>query len=325
MLAVAGKIPNNSRLFGRLGTPVDKPQFQASLLAPRYWPVWLLMGFWWLVAQLPFALQVLMARGLGNLLWRVGGSRRHIAETNIRLCFPGKSEAEREALVRENFFSTAMALFETGIAWFWPSWRLRRLYRVRGLEHLPEHPQQGVLLMAMHFTTLDIGGAFMSQERFITGMYRRHKNPVYDYVQRRGRERHHEETRVIPREDVRGMLKALREGQIVWYAPDQDYGPKQSLFVPLFGVEAATVTATAKFARLGKAQVVPFTQRRLPGWSGYELVIHPPLEAFPQGDDMRDARRINEYIEARILEQPEQYLWAHRRFKTRPPGEARVY
>ncbi len=304
---------------------MEKPQFGWALLHPRYWFLWLALGLWWLVVQLPYPLLVMLARLLGPILQRLGKSRRKVIAANLRLCFPELSAAQREAMLRANFFSVAMALFETGMAWFWPRWRLRRIYRISGLEYLPEQPGQGVILMAMHFTTLDIGAAFMNQERQVTGMYRPHKNAVYDYVQRRGRERHWRDCRAITRKDVRGMLRALRQRSIVWYAPDQDYGPKQSVFVPFFGVPAATVTATAKFAELGRAQVIPFVQRRLPGFGGYQVTVYPPLQGFPCGDEAADATFINQFVEARVQEQPEQYLWAHRRFKTRPPGEPPLY
>ncbi|MFO6011340.1 lipid A biosynthesis lauroyl acyltransferase, partial [Pseudomonas aeruginosa] len=165
----------------------------------------------------------------------------------------------------------------------------------------------------------------LGQVHSIDGMYREHDNPVFDYVQRRGRERHNLDATAIEREDVRSMLKVLRGGRAIWYAPDQDYGAKQSLFVPLFGIPAATVTATTKFARLGRARVLPFTQSRLTDGSGYRLTIHPPLEDFPGESEEADCLRINQWVERCVRQQPEQYLWAHRRFKTRPPGEARLY
>ncbi|MBV6290432.1 lipid A biosynthesis lauroyl acyltransferase, partial [Pseudomonas sp. MAFF 301350] len=189
-------------------------------------------------------------------------------------------------------------------------------------EHLQaaQRDGQGAILMALHFTTLEIGAALLGQEHTIDGMYREHKNPLFDYVQRRGRERHNADSLAVEREDVRGMLKLLRAGRAIWYAPDQDYGAKQSVFVPLFGIEAATVTATTKFARLGRARVIPFTQQRLADGSGYRLVIHAPLEDFPGESETADCLRINQWIEQALQESPEQYLWAHRRFKSRPPG-----
>jgi KDO2-lipid IV(A) lauroyltransferase len=299
-------------------------RFQRRFLHPRYWLLWLGLGFWALLVQLPYPLLRLLARLLGWLLWWVTPARRHIAATNIKLCFPELSERQQLRLLRRNYDSTAMALFESGMSWFWPKWRLRRLYRIKGQENLPQDGDPGALMMALHFTTVDIGGAFIGQETAMTAMYRPHKNPVYDFVQRWGRERHSTGA-VIARDDVRVMLRALKRGERVWYAPDQDYGIKRSVFAPLFGVSAATVTATAKFARAGNAQVIPFIQTRLPWCRGYELVIYPPLDNFPSGDEVADATRINQYVEARIREQPEQYLWTHRRFKTRPPGEAKLY
>ena len=182
---------------------------------------------------------------------------------------------------------------------------------------------QGAILMAVHFTTLEIGAALLGQQHTIDGMYREHGNALFDFIQRSGRERHNLDSLAVEREDVRGMLKLLRSGRAIWYAPDQDYGTKQSLFVPLFGIPAATVTATTKFARLGKAQVIPFTQKRLDDGSGYRLVIHPPLADFPGESEEADCLRINQWVESVLRECPEQYLWAHRRFKSRPPERIR--
>ncbi len=260
-------------------------------------------------------------------MFRFAGSRRYIARRNLELCFPELSQAQRERLLRENFASTGIAFFEMAMSWWWPQARLQRLARIEGLEHLQQAQAagQGVILMALHFTTLEIGAALLGQRHTIDGMYREHKNPLFDYVQRRGRERHNRDATAIEREDVRAMLKVLRAGRAIWYAPDQDYGRKQSLFVPLFGIQAATVTATTKFARLGRAKVVPFTQERLADGSGYRLVIHPPLEDFPGESEEADCLRINQWVEEAVSALPEQYLWAHRRFKTRPDGEPGLY
>jgi len=184
---------------------------------------------------------------------------------------------------------------------------------------------RGALLMAIHFTTLEIGASALSARHSIDGMYRPHKNPVYDYVQSKGRRARDPLGVVYPREDIRGMFKALRQGRIIWYAPDQDYGRKQSVFARFFGVPAATVTATARFAKTGNALVLPFSQVRLPDGRGYLIKVHPPLQDFPTGDDLADAETVNRQVEKMILEQPDQYMWIHRRFKTRPPGESRPY
>lgn len=301
--------------------------FEIAFLHPRYWLLWLGLAVLWLITQLPYAVLLVLGRALGAVMLRTAASRRHIMQRNLELCFPDLSEQQREHVLRENFASTGMAFFEMAMSWWWPKKRLRRLVRIEGLQYLQDAQaqQQGVILMAIHFTTLEIGAALLGQQHTIDGMYRAHDNPVFDYVQRRGRERHNADARAIEREDVRGMIKVLRQGRAIWYAPDQDYGPKQSLFVPLFGVPAATVTATSKFAKLGRAQVIPMTQTRLAGGQGYVIKIEPPLQDFPSESDEQDCIRINQWIEQAIAEQPEQYLWAHRRFKTRPEGEAKLY
>ena len=306
---------------------MEKPHFRAALLHPRYWFTWLLFGLWFLVAQLPYRWQIALGRALGRLMLRLAKSRRRIAERNLALCFPELSAQKREQLLRRNFASNGIALMETGMAWFRSSRWLRKRFTIEGLEHLQEPMSrgQGVVMMAMHFTTLEIGAAFMAMSHPVDGMYRPHKNPVYDYMQRKGRERHGEDTDVFQRKDVRGMLKALQKGRAVWYAPDQDYGIKQGVFAPLFGIPAATVTGTSRFARVGRAVVVPYTVTRLEERGHYEVRIYPPIKEIPSGDELRDAILVNQFVETRMRENPAQYMWVHRRFKTRPPGEDSFY
>jgi Kdo2-lipid IVA lauroyltransferase/acyltransferase len=301
-------------------------QFNRHLLAPRHWCAWLGVGIWFLVAQLPFRLQLLLARLLSPLL-RLNKKRLHQATTNLRLCFPALSDQEREKLLRETLFSTAMALFETGIAWFWPSWRLRRLFTISGLEHIEaaQREGQGALLLSLHFTTLEIGTAMLGQYLNYDGMYRPHSNAVYDYLQQKRREAHCKGGMAFSRDNVRAMVGQLRKGRFIWYAPDRDLGAKMSIFVPFFGVATATITATAQFARMGRARVIPYTQQRLANGRGYEIIIHPAFENYPSGDDYADAKRVNEFMEQEILNCPGQYFWAQPRFKTRPEGEASVY
>ncbi|MBA1272652.1 lipid A biosynthesis lauroyl acyltransferase [Stutzerimonas azotifigens] len=306
---------------------MDRPRFSRKFLHPRFWPLWAGLGLLWLLVQLPYSVLLALGRALGALMYRVAGSRRHIARRNLELCFPEVAQTDRERLLRENFASTGIAFFEMAMSWWWPKARLQRLARIEGLEHLQQAQAegQGVILMALHFTTLEIGAALLGQRHTIDGMYREHDNPLFDFIQRRGRERHNPDASAIEREDVRAMLKVLRAGRAIWYAPDQDYGRKQSLFVPLFDIQAATVTATTKFARLGRARVLPFTQERLADGSGYRLVIHPPLEDFPGESEEQDCLRINQWVEQAVRQCPEQYLWAHRRFKTRPEGMPSLY
>ncbi len=305
---------------------MERARFRAAFLHPHFWPLWLGLGLLWLVVQLPYGALLALGRLLGAVMYRVS-RRRVVAARNLELCLPERSAAERDRLLRENFASSGIAFFEMAMSWWWPRERLARLAHIEGLEHLQAAQREGhgVILMALHFTTLEIGAALLGQRHTIDGMYREHKNALFDYVQRRGRERHNLDSTAIEREDVRTMLKVLRQGRAIWYAPDQDYGRKQSLFVPLFGIEAATVTATSKFARLGRALVVPFTQERLADGSGYRLVVHPPLADFPGESEEADCLRINQWVEQAVRACPEQYLWAHRRFKTRPEGAPKLY
>lgn len=306
---------------------MERPTFRSAFLHPRYWALWLGLGLLWLLTLLPYRVLLGLGRVLGKLFYLAAGSRRRIAARNLELCFPDWTKAQREAVLKENFASMGIAFFEMAISWWWPAKRLAKLAHIEGLEHLNavQEAGHGAILMAAHFTTLEIGAALLGQVHTIDGMYREHANPVFDFVQRRGRERHNADATAIEREDVRAMLKVLRQGRAIWYAPDQDYGAKQSLFAPLFGQTAATVTATTKFARLGRAKVVPLTQERLANGQGYRLRIHPALEDFPGESELADCVRINQWVEEVVSACPEQYLWAHRRFKTRPDGAPSLY
>jgi Kdo2-lipid IVA lauroyltransferase/acyltransferase len=299
--------------------------FSRALLAPRHWPSWIGAGFWYVLSQLPYRMQVGLARLISPLL-KLNKKRLHMARVNIDLCFSEWTEAERQRVLEETIFSTTMAIFETGIAWFWSKKRLRKLYTVTGLEHLEavKLDGQGALLLSMHFTHLDLGCAMLGQNVDYDGMYRPHKNPVYDYLQKTRREAYCPGI-TIPRDNVRLMISRLRQGRMVWYAPDRDLGARMSLFVPFFGVQTATVSATSKFAQMGRARVIPFTQRRLDNGKGYEMVIHPPFEDFPSGDEYQDTLRVNQFMEREILKCPGQYFWAQPRFKTRPEGEPPLY
>lgn len=301
-----------------------RPHFTPTLLHPRYWLTWLGMALWWSSSLLPHRAMLCLGRWIGRGMYRLGGFRRVIAARNLELCFPDQSPAERNRLLRQTFENIGISLFEVAMAWWWPWRRLAKRVTIEGLEHLRELNGRGALLMAMHFTSLEVGGQVLGHYFCSDAMYRPHKNPVYDYLQRRGRLARHPDSEVFPRKDVRGVMRALRQGRVIWYAPDQDYGPKQSVFAPFLGVLAASVTATAKFAKAGNAVVLPFTNVRLPDGT-YRVTIHPPLAGFPSGDEIADAARINQVVEGFIRQQPDQYLWVHRRFKTRPPGELSVY
>ena len=187
---------------------MDRPRFRAQFLHPRFWPLWLGLGLLWLVVQLPYGALLRLGRALGWLMYRTASSRRHIAARNLELCFPQLSAGERERLLKANFASTGIAFFEMAMSWWWPKARLAPLAHIEGLEHLKQAQAdgQGAILMAVHFTTLEIGAALLGQLHTIDGMYREHDNPLFDFIQRRGRERHNLDASAIEREDIRAAL-----------------------------------------------------------------------------------------------------------------------
>jgi KDO2-lipid IV(A) lauroyltransferase len=251
--------------------------------------------------------------------------RRHIAETNIRLCFPELTPRARARLVRDHFASLGISMLEVAMGWWASERRLRTLGQVQGLEHLQQALAhgKGVILLSAHFTCLELGGRLLALHAPFHVMYRPHENPVLEHVQRSNREAHFE--RAIPRDDPRAMLRSLKQNKAVWYAPDQNYGHKHSVFAPFFGVPAATSTATARLARVSGAAVVPFFPIRRGDGRGYDLTLLPALEDFPSDDVAADTARINRLIEDHVRKAPEQYLWAHQRFKDRPAGSPALY
>jgi len=302
-------------------------KFSLKLLHPRHWLLWLGFLVWRLITALPFPILLLLGKGIGLAVFSFKSRRKTIAKRNIEVCFPTLTVNEQHEMLRNNFINTGIAFMEIGMAWWWSSRRLAKLLSFEGLEHLKAVPEgRGTMLLGIHYTTLEIGGAAVSMVTQMDGMYRAHGNPVFDYIQASGRvSKGKGDTVVFERRDVRGSMKALKKGRTLWYGPDQDYGLGQGLFAPFFGISAATVYATARFADKTGAAVVPFNHIRLPGSRGYKISFHPALESFPSGDDLVDATRINKLIEKFILLQPDQYLWVHRRFKNRPEGDPDIY
>lgn len=292
----------------------------ASLFHPRFWGTWFVFALLWLVVTvLPFRVQILLGKGLGHLLRLVLKKRVKVARRNLELCYPEITKPEREKMLRRNFENSGIALFELGMGWFWPRWRLARRFEVLGLDKVKEIVQQGqgVVAINMHFLTLEISARVQGHELPGCGFYRANKNPLIDFLQCYGRSRDGNE--LIDKNDIKGAIKALRKGKVLWYAPDQDYGRRRSIFVPFFGIpDAATVPATSSLTRLGKAKAVLVTVVRKADNSGYRVVYHPPLQAFPSKDESADTIRINQLMEKEIRKFPEQYMWLHRRFKTRP-------
>lgn len=289
-----------------------------ALLKPRYWGIWLLLGFVRLATLLPYALQIGLGRVLGLLL-RVSARRRwRVTLVNLERCFPELDADARFKLARRHFASLGQAFLEFGMCWWGSAARLRRWGSLSGLEHLQAARAEGrgVILLSAHFTTLEISGRLLGLYTDLYLMYRPNENPLIEDIMRSSRERHFE--RAIPRNDVRLMLRSLKEGKPVWYAMDQGFRGKNSEMVPFFGVPAPTNTAITRLAHASGAAVVPFFAERLPGTRGYRLTLEPALRDFPTDDPAADALRVNKLLEEKIRRVPEQYLWSHDRFKVVP-------
>lgn len=300
------------------------PEFHPSFYGPRYWATWLGLGFFHLLGYLPLSISLVFGRLIGDLFFYLAGSRRHIAQVNIAKCFPHLSAAEQHQLVQKIMHSTGKSVVESSAALWGPARQLKERYTITGLEHIEaaQAKGQGVLLVGCHFTTLDAAARILAFHVKYDMLYRKDPNPLLAYKLIKARESF--AGSAIVRTDTRQLIKNLRQGHVVWYAPDQDFGAKNSVFAPFFGVQAATVVGTARIAQLGKAAVIPFAHYR-DQHNHYHIVIDPALENYPTGDDVADATRINQIIETAIAKQPDQYLWVHRRFKTRPEGEASFY
>ncbi|MBG6036996.1 LpxL/LpxP family Kdo(2)-lipid IV(A) lauroyl/palmitoleoyl acyltransferasee [Proteus cibarius] len=305
---------------------IKSPPFKKSFLQPKYWLTWFGIGLLYILVLLPYPVIYWLGTRLGRFSKVFLKKRVQIAERNLELCFPQMPKSEREALVNKNFESVGMGLFETGMAWFWPEWRVKRWFKVSGLENVSmlQEKGQGILLIGIHFLTLELGARIFGIYNPGVGVYRPNDNPVMDWLQTWGRLRSNKF--MIDRKDVKGMIRSLKAGEIVWYAPDHDYGPRKSVFVPLFAVDkAATTTGTYILARTSKPALIPFTPKRLPEGKGYELIISPPVADFPVDNEENAAKAMNKVVEQEILRAPDQYMWLHRRFKTRPEGDASLY
>ncbi|HEV7803348.1 MAG TPA: lipid A biosynthesis acyltransferase [Burkholderiales bacterium] len=279
----------------------------------------------WLLHFLPLSVLALIGRGFGLLVYAVARDRRRVARINLRLCFPEWTEAQRRRVSRRNFQAFGRAVLERGVLWWASKERILRIVRIEGLEHWQAVADGPVIWLAPHFVGLDMGGTRLAAEYEAASMYSRQKDPVLDRILYHGRTRFVMPRLVSRQEGLRPLVRVMREGVPFYYLPDLDFGPRDSVFVPFFGVPAATITGLSRMARLARAAVVPVITRQLPGGRGYVLQFYPAWDNFPTDDPEAGARRMNAFIEARVRETPEQYHWLHKRFKTRPPGEPPVY
>jgi Kdo2-lipid IVA lauroyltransferase/acyltransferase len=292
---------------------------------PRVWGAWMLIACGWLLARLPLRILVALGQAIGNLAFVVARSRRHITRVNLALCFPELDASAQQRLARDVFRHAGVSLCEQLVAWLNPRKPVARRFTVVGADHLRAAAAEGrgVLLVGAHFSCMDFASQALTQAVDIDVIYRANRNPAWEWLQVHGRQHYFDG--VIERDDTRQVLRRLQAGRAIWYAADQDYGRKHSVFAPFFGIPAATITAGARLARFNDSPVLFIRQHRNLADLTWEVEIGAPIDGYPSGDDVADATRLNAIIEAAIRRDPAQYLWLHRRFKTRPAGEARPY
>ena len=296
-----------------------------SLYHRALWPVWLGVGFLWLLRWLPFPLQAALGNGVGWLMALRPSRRRRIAETNLALCFPDVPPATRRRWLRQNYQASLRAALEYGVLWFSSARRVRRIIRIDNPEAALGDGVRPVIWLAPHFLGLDMGGVRLTMDYRMASMYAPAKDPVTDRYVRHGRTRFADIVLIPRHAGIKATLEAIRSMRPFYYLPDQDHGRRNAVFVPFFGIPAATVSALPRLAKLTGAQVVPVVTRQLPWGRGYAVRFYPPWENYPSGDLDADVARMNAFIEERVREIPAQYLWLHRRFKTRPVGEPGLY
>lgn len=288
-------------------------------LGPRQWPLWLLLGAMVLLARLPWAWQRALGRRLGGVLRLAMGRRRHVAARNLALCFPALDDATRDALLRAHFAALAIGLFEFARAWWGSIAPMRRTVRIEGLGHLEAARAggRGVILVSGHFTTLELCGRLLCDRVPLAGMYRPHAQGALEWAVKRGRLRY--AVAMFGRDELRPAIRHLKQGGVLWFAPDQETRRGDSVYVPFFGRPASSLTSTHQLARLSGAAVLAFAHERDAG-GRYLLRISPPFEGFPTSDATADTARVMAAIEGMARAVPAQYLWIHRRFKRQPEG-----
>jgi len=279
----------------------------------------------WLAHFLPSRAIAVLGSALGALAFWLIPERRRVTRINLEKCFPQMAPAARERIARDHFRAAGRSIFDLGLIWWAPRERVERFVRVEGLEYLRALGATPSILLAPHFVGVDIGGSRLGGNVNMVSMYAVQKDPVMSEMLLHGRRRFGTHKLVSRQQGIRAVISGMREGLPFYYLPDQDYGPRDAVFVPFFGIQTATVPGLSRIARLVNARILPCSTRMLAPGEGYLLTIEPPWENFPTADIAADTRRMNEYIERKVLEMPEQYLWMHKRFKTRPPGESSFY
>ena len=290
---------------------------------PKFLPTLLLIGLMKLGAKLSFNTQVMIGKIMGMALYRLFSRPRNIAFINISRCFPNKNKSEVEALVKQNFEALGISIFETANAYFATDKKITSMLSIHNEHYLTQaiKDKQSVILFSGHFVPLMLGGRALLLKHHIANIYRPQNNLLFDVIMRRVYEDHG--ATMIKAKDIKSLLKAIKNKLPIWYAPDQDLGVNKCVFAPFFNIQTATVSATARLAKDESTVVIPFFFNRTE--SGYSMNFEAPIDNYPNADATISATITNKILEAQILKYPEQYLWMHKRFKTRPEGESDFY
>ncbi len=300
--------------------------FKASdYYSPKFWPMWCIIGLLRLVALLPYRMELVIGRWLGGLIYLFMHARRRIVDINLARCFPEKPRAERDRIKHDCYRNIGISLVEMAMCWWWPPEKLEAMVELEGREHLDAvlDSGRGAILLTGHFTSLEIGARLLALFVPVQVMYRAQRNPFFDsylYTRRSGYF-----VNTVSRKKTRQLIRGIRQKIPTWYAPDQDFRRERNEFAPFMGIATATITASSRLAQSSGAAMLPYYPERKRDGSGYVLKIDPPLPDFPSGNDFEDASAVNRSIEKYARLYPENYMWIHRRFKTRPPGEAPFY
>ena len=305
-------------------TPDPNAKLSFRFYLPDYWHIWTLFGLGWCVAQLPYSMQLKLGRGFGRVLYRLGKSRAKVTRRNIEICMPQLSDAEKNQLVKDNFASLGMGFVEIAIAYWGSSEKLHKILTFKGIEHMEKAYAEGkgIIILGSHMTSLELMLRMFNERWPGAALYKPSHNDLFEIYSYRKRSRY---CKPIPNKKLRGFLNHLKKGGTAIYLTDQDYGSKHSVFAPFFGVMAGTIKRPPEYVRFTGALMMPVIYGRKPDGSGYEVEVMPPLDNYPSGDEVADATQLNKWVEENIARYPDQYLWQHRRFKRRPPGEPSLY
>lgn len=305
--------------------PMSNLKKKLQLATPLYWPAWLGLGLLWLIIHLPYSWQLAIGKSIGRFLYRFPTQLKHTTEVNIKLCFPELSAQEQATLVKKSFESLAIGGIEAAMSWWLPESKLQLLSQVHGIEHMESAlaKGKGIILLGPHFTSLEMIGRLLGMKYAFAVMYRPHKKPFISFIHETFRKKHY--ANYIPRHRIRQLIRALNNNTAIWYAYDIDGGKKHSVFAPFFGVPTSSLTSVSRLVKLSDAAVIPISFFRRDNEFHYDVILDPPIENFPTGDLIKDAEILNKKLEDTIRRKPEQYVWQYKRFKTRPPGEPRLY